>query len=72
MIKFTGITVAPQEPEAILEIAKSWDMKRCIIVGEDSNGDLVFGGSFSESDKMNWLLDAAKRQLFDSTYTVQR
>lgn len=45
-------------------------MQRCIVIGEDENGELVWGGSFSEADTINWMLDLAKYDLIHTkSYT---
>lgn len=60
VINFVGYTVIPIPPEELLEKAKGWGMVRCMVIGIDEDGDLAFGGSFSEISEMNLLLDRAK------------
>lgn len=63
VLAFTGATTVPEPPEQFLEKAKAWKMRRCIVIGEDENGGLVWGGSFSEAATINWLIDLAKYDL---------
>lgn len=54
------ITTVDEPPEQMLEKAKAWGMKRCVVLGEDADGKLVWGASFSDAETINWLLDLAK------------
>lgn len=72
VLPFTGATTVPEPPEQILEKAKAWNMRRCIVVGEDENGELVWGGSFSEADGINWLLDLAKYDLIHTKSYINK
>ena len=55
------VTYADETPESAL--AKAWGMTHCVIVGYDKDGDLRWGGSTSDAERINWLLDCAKRDL---------
>lgn len=57
------VTTVEEPPETHLEKAKAWKMTRCVVIGEDENGDFVWGASFSETPIINWLLDLAKYEL---------
>lgn len=57
------ITTVPEPPDQMLEKAKEWGLERVIIIGANENGELIWGGSFSEVDGILLLLEMAKREL---------
>lgn len=63
VIKFTGNTRIDQPPEVVLEMAKSWGMEECLVIGLNNNSELMFGGSISDAGKIMIILEAAKRQI---------
>lgn len=63
IIKFTGNTILPEDPNGVLEKAKSWGLARVIIIGACESGEFVFGGSHSEIAESILLLEIAKRRL---------
>ena len=68
VIKFTGMTTIPEPSEQVLEKAKAWDLETVIVLGTDSNGDLQWGGNFSDVEAINLLLDAAKFELLTEVF----
>ena len=67
VVPFTGITTVDVPPEKVLESAKEWGMEYCLIIGNDKDNDLCFGGNTSDKLKMLMLLERAK-QLLMQTY----
>lgn len=61
IIRIPGITTADGNPSGVLELAKKWDMEHCVIVGHDENGNLCFGGTTSNLEKIITLLERAKQ-----------
>lgn len=57
------ITTVDEPPAQVLEKAKDWGMKRCVVLGEGQDGRLVWGASFSDAETINWLLDLAKHDI---------
>jgi len=64
VIRIPTITVADDSPANVLEMARSWGMEHCIIIGHDADGDLVFGGTTSDLEKIIMLLERAKHWAF--------
>jgi hypothetical protein len=61
ILQFNGVTFLPESPKAMLQKAKKWDMKRCVVIGFDANGEMVFGGSFAEAGDILMLLELARQ-----------
>ena len=57
------ITTAPEPPNQVLEKAKEWGLERVVIVGADENGNLKWGGSFSEVEGILLLLEVVKFEI---------
>lgn len=66
MLRFEGMTKVEIPPEELLDAAKSWEMTKCMVLGIDVDGELCFGGSFSDVPLMNLLLDHAKRYVIET------
>ena len=60
VINMGGMTTAPDTPENVLEKAKDWNMKECIVIGLDEDGDLTFGGTSCELRDILHLLKLAE------------
>jgi len=73
VVDFTGSTRVEVSPSEVLKMAEQWGMTRCIIIGEDDDGLMMFGGSFSDTALINLLLDRAKAEVLanDSTNMVR-
>ncbi len=56
IVSMRGITKADDIPENILEKAKSWGMKHCVIIGMDENDELLFGGSSNDEKLILWYI----------------
>lgn len=63
VVPFTGITTVDEPANQILEKAKDWDLDRCLVVGTDQEGKLVFGGNESDLGTMLLILERAKHYL---------
>lgn len=70
VIHFNGITKIDEPPESVLEKAKLWGMTECIVIGLDGAGDLVFGGSIAGTGEIMLLLEAAKQQLIENSFSA--
>lgn len=68
IVKFNGNTILPTTPKSILQQAKSWGMERCLVVGEDAEGNLKFGGSFCDAGDVLMLLELAKKFIIDNHF----
>lgn len=60
ILPFTGLTTVGISPTDLLETAKTWGMIKCVVVGMDKDGEMLFGGSFSDVAVINYYLDLAK------------
>lgn len=68
VIPMRGLVMYQDEDPAItLEKAKAWGCKRVLILGETEDGKLIWGGSFSDTPVMNWMLDICKAELIEAT-----
>lgn len=63
VVKWRGLVYGAKNPADVLEKAKGWGMEGCLIVGFNAEGHFIWGSSLSEIDKMNLMLDLAKREL---------
>jgi len=63
VVKFAGSTIAPHAPDAILEDAKGKGLKRVLVVGVLSDGELWFSGSHSDTAENLLALERAKKVL---------
>lgn len=68
VLNFTGLTYAKDDPVAILEKAKGWDMERCVIIGYGEKENLRFGGSFCEAGEILMLLELAKKFIIENHF----
>ena len=68
--KMTGLTTAKDTIENILEKAKDWGMKDCLVMGVDENDDLMFGGNTSETADIYWILTRVR--LFIEQFEFER
>lgn len=72
VIPFTGLTYAKDDPEAILEKAKVWNMERCVIIGYDEKENMKFGGSFCEAGEILMLLELAKKFIIENHFAREQ
>ena len=66
IIKFSGLTSLPEPPKTLLQKAKKWGMKKCIVIGTDAEGKTIFGGSFSDAAEIVLLLELAKKFVLEN------
>ena len=63
-------TLAPHEPDAILEAAKGKGLEFVLVIGLEPNGALWFSGSGSDAERIVFLLEWAKRNIMDGVGQV--
>ena len=63
---FKPSDVVEEAPETLLEEAKSWGLRQCIVIGQDRAGKFWRGSSTSDGNLINYLLDIAKRECLDT------
>lgn len=56
---------------ALLESLRDHPFRELVVVGIDAGGNLYVAGTSSEIDKMNMLLDLAKRYFVDCCMTPE-
>ena len=61
--RFSGQTTVDTPANDLLEVAKLWGMEKVMVIGFDDDGDLCFGGNFSDHPLINFMLDKAKQSL---------
>ena len=66
IINLSGVNFLPETPKSVLQKAKKWGMKRCIVIGFDENERVIFGGSFSDAGDILMLLELAKKHLLEN------
>jgi len=72
VLPFEGLTTVEIPPAELLDKAKEWGMTKCLVIGVDVDGDLCFGGSFSDVPLINLLLDHAKLHILDVDGDAER
>lgn len=58
--KFPGLTKVDEPPAQALDKAKDWGADRLLIIGENADGELLFGGSTSDVPWIIYMLERAK------------
>lgn len=43
-------------PQVILDKAADWEMTKCLVIGINEDGDLMFGGSSPDPGWVSWTL----------------
>lgn len=66
VIPFTGFTTLSEPCESLLEKAKLWGMEKCLVIGIDEEGALLFGGSFWNEGESILMLERAKKIIVDN------
>lgn len=59
VVIFPGMTTVPDTPENILEKAKDWGMRECLVIGFDQEDNLTIGGSTCDTRDLVFLLTRA-------------
>lgn len=65
VVMFPGATSLDIPPDRVLAGAME-KLELAIVIGVDKDGDLYFAASTADDREINWLLDMAKRALFDT------
>lgn len=68
VLQFSGQTKVDTPAVDLLEVAKLWGMEKVLVVGFDDDGDLCFGGNFSDHPLINFMLDKAKHSLMEDEF----
>lgn len=66
IINFSGNTFADCDATTILEQAKDWEMKKCVVIGFDEDSNLKCGGTTCELGQILELLELAKKFVVDN------
>ena len=57
------------EPSVLLDKAKNWGMRQTLVIGIDSEGELVLGGTEDNWKDLVWLLyqanEKVRREIFE-------
>lgn len=69
IIKFSGNTFLPAKPKEILQSAKKWGMRDCVVIGFDDNNELKFGGTTCEAGEVLMMLKLAEKFLLEYNFT---
>ena len=65
VIPLGNITRLDLPTERVLEKAKDHCSAGVVIIGFDDDGAFYFASSIADGGEVNWLLDLAKKRLFD-------
>lgn len=65
VIEFTGVSRADVPVQWLLEKAKGWGATDVVVIAIDDKGELSVGSSTARCERINWLIDRAKRDLFE-------
>ncbi len=55
-------------PDALLEMAKFWNLDQAIVIGWDKDGEFCIGGTHTELSEISWLLKNATNWLDNKMY----
>ena len=67
VVQFKGLTKVKIPPAELLEKAKDWEMDTCVVLGWTEDGELKFGGSFSNVAEIYYMLSVARHEMMDDT-----
>lgn len=66
VVEMSVVTRLPIPPEKILAKAATKDLTSVVVIGYDSDGDFWFASSDADGGGVLWLLELAKKRLFES------
>lgn len=66
VIQFRGVTRLDLDPDTVLENSKG-QLDRFVIIGYDKDGDFYFSSTMGDGGDILWLMESAKRKLFEIT-----
>jgi hypothetical protein len=64
IIPFTGITRLDLDPDVILEANKG-KLAGLVLVGWDTDGELIAASTYADGGTVLWLLEQCKRRLLE-------
>lgn len=67
IVNLPVVTRLDLPPERVIEAAGARGLKDVIVAGWDADGEFYFAGSMADGGGALWLLELAKRRLFDAT-----
>ena len=59
------------QPDILLEKAKGWDLQQAVIIGFDSNNELVFGGTEDNWKDLLFLMYQANEHMRNRIFAEQ-
>lgn len=65
VVELPVVTTHDVSPTKILARASGAKLKRCVVVGVDTDGDLYFASSSGSGPEAMWLLERAKHDLLE-------
>lgn len=68
ILTFNGETILPEPVDTALDKAKEWNLSEVLVIGNDKDGDFMFGSNFSDTAEINLLLDKAKKFITDGFF----
>ena len=63
VVRFPGITKVDESVDSFLEKAKGWGAIKMVAVAETEDGEIIFGGSTSDVERILYLLSYAKHDV---------
>lgn len=70
VVKFTGITTLPTDPDKILESAVG-QLELAVVVGVTHEGNFYFASSEADGAQVTWWLERAKYLLMQKTDEIE-
>lgn len=72
ILPFTGVTRLDIAPAKVLKGAREAKLSEVMVIGYDAHGDFWFSSSRADGADVLWLLEKAKRKLFEMADAMER
>lgn len=71
IVRFTGITRLPVDPERVLEDVRG-ELSEVVVIGHDHEGNFVFSASEPDAASVIYLLEKAKYALMRTVERLEK
>lgn len=66
VIEFTGVTTLDSSPARVLLTVQNESLQDVLVIGYRDDGSFYFASSLADGGDALWLLELAKRRLFEA------